>query len=77
MDAHATASIGAPVAITSMMAHAQAEDGIKTALRSGIRSIEHGIFLDDEAVELMLANDAWLVPTLAAPLSVVEAIEAS
>jgi imidazolonepropionase-like amidohydrolase len=58
------------------MAHAQAEDGIKTALRSGIRSVEHGIFLDDEAVDLLLANDAWLVPTLAAPLSVVEALEA-
>jgi imidazolonepropionase-like amidohydrolase len=59
-----------------VMAHAQAEDGIKTALRSGIRSVEHGIFLDDEAVDLLLANDAWLVPTLAAPLSVVEALEA-
>ena len=59
-----------------VMAHAQAEDGIKTALRAGIRSVEHGIFLDDEAVELLLARDAWLVPTLAAPLSVVEALEA-
>ena len=37
-----------------VMAHAQAADGIKNAVRAGIRSIEHGIFLDDEAIELML-----------------------
>ena len=36
------------------MAHAQAAAGIKAALRNGVRSIEHGIFLDDEAIELML-----------------------
>ena len=36
------------------MAHAQGADGIKNAVRAGIRSIEHGIFLDDEAIELML-----------------------
>jgi imidazolonepropionase-like amidohydrolase len=30
------------------MAHAQATDGIKAALRHGVRSIEHGIYLDDE-----------------------------
>ena len=34
-----------------VMAHAQAADGIKNALRAGVRSIEHGIFLDDEAIE--------------------------
>ncbi len=32
------------------MAHAQATDGIKAAMRDGIRSIEHGIYLDDEAI---------------------------
>ena len=37
-----------------VMAHAQATDGIKNAIRAGIRSIEHGIYLDDEAIELML-----------------------
>ena len=37
-----------------VMAHAQATDGIKNAVRAGIRSIEHGIYLDDEAIELML-----------------------
>ena len=38
-----------------VMAHAQGADGIKNAVRAGIRSIEHGIYLDDEAIELMLA----------------------
>ncbi len=59
-----------------VMAHAQAADGIKNAVRAGIRSIEHGIFLDDEGIELMLANGTWLVPTLVAPQGVIDAAEA-
>jgi imidazolonepropionase-like amidohydrolase len=68
--AEATAA-GLPV-----MAHAQATDGIKNALRAGVRSIEHGIYLDDEAIEMMLRNQAWLVPTLVAPHSVLNAASA-
>lgn len=64
-------AVGIPV-----MAHAQATDGIKAAVRAGIRSIEHGIFLDDEAIEMMLRAGTWLVPTLVAPLAVVEAAAA-
>ena len=59
-----------------VMAHAQASDGIKAAVRAGIRSIEHGIYLDDEAIGLMLDRDAWLVPTLVAPRGVLAAAEA-
>jgi imidazolonepropionase-like amidohydrolase len=59
-----------------VMAHAQAAGGIKAALRNGVRSIEHGIFLDDEAIELMLQKGAWLVPTLQAPRAVIAAAEA-
>jgi imidazolonepropionase-like amidohydrolase len=59
-----------------VMAHAQASDGIKNAIRAGIRSIEHGIYLDDEAISLMLKRGTWLVPTLVAPLGVIEAAEA-
>lgn len=58
-----------------VMAHAQGADGIKTAIRHGIRSIEHGVFLDDEAVEMMLAADTWLVPTMHAPRAVLQAAE--
>ena len=65
--AEATAA-GLPV-----MAHAQATDGIKNALRAGVRSIEHGIYLDDEAIDMMLSAGTWLVPTLVAPHAVLAA----
>jgi len=54
-----------------VMAHAQATDGIKVAIRNGIRSIEHGIYLDDQAIEMMLQAGTWLVPTLSAPRAVI------
>jgi imidazolonepropionase-like amidohydrolase len=57
----------------AVMAHAQATDGIKNAIRAGIRSIEHGIYLDDEAIAMMIDAGTWLVPTLAAPVAVLEA----
>src|SRR4051812_48122839 len=59
-----------------VMAHAQGAGGIKAAVRAGIRSIEHGIFLDDEAIDLMLERGTWLVPTLAAPRAVLTAVAA-
>jgi imidazolonepropionase-like amidohydrolase len=59
-----------------VMAHAQASDGIKAAVRAGVRSVEHGIYLDDEAIGLMLDRGAWLVPTLVAPRGVLAAAEA-
>jgi len=59
-----------------VMAHAQGADGIKNAVRAGIRSIDHGIFLDDEAIELMKARGTWFVPTLVAPQGVLDAVAA-
>ncbi len=59
-----------------VMAHAQGAGGIKAAIRHGVRSIEHGIFLDDEAIEMMLSSGTWLVPTLHAPRAVIAAAEA-
>jgi imidazolonepropionase-like amidohydrolase len=56
--------------------HAIGNAGIKNALRAGVRSIEHGIYLDDEAIELMLEHGAWLVPTLMAARGVIKASEA-
>lgn len=58
-----------------VMAHAQGAEGIKNAVKAGIHSIEHGIFLDDEAIELMLERGTYLVPTLLAPVAVLEAAE--
>jgi len=56
-----------------VMAHAQGTPGIKNALRAGIHSIEHGIYLDDECIEIMLRQGTFLVPTLLAPVMVLEA----
>jgi imidazolonepropionase-like amidohydrolase len=59
-----------------VMAHAQGTAGIKNAVRAGVRSIEHGIYLDEEAIDLMLAHETWLVPTLVAPRAVLAAAAA-
>ncbi len=47
-----------------VMAHAHATEGIKQAIRAGVRSIEHGTFLDDEAIRMLVESGTWLVPTL-------------
>jgi len=57
------------------MAHAQGAEGINQAIRAGIASIEHGILLNDESIELMLKHGTFLVPTLVAPVAVVEIAE--
>lgn len=60
-----------------VMAHAQGVEGIKNAVEAGIYSIEHGIFLDDEVIEMMLEKGTYLVPTLLAPVAVREMFESS
>ena len=45
--------------------HAQATRGIKMALKNGVKCIEHGFYLDEECIDLMVKNDCYLVPTLA------------
>ncbi len=50
--------------------HAQGTQGIKNALFAGVDTIEHGFYLDDEAIEMMVKQNAFLTPTLA----IVEAI---
>ena len=47
-------------------AHAHGAEGAKRAIRAGIDSIEHGSFLDDEALDMMKARGTFLVPTLMA-----------
>jgi imidazolonepropionase-like amidohydrolase len=48
-------------------AHAHGAEGAKRAIRAGIDSIEHGSFLDDEALAMMKQRGTFLVPTLMAP----------
>jgi imidazolonepropionase-like amidohydrolase len=52
-------------------AHAQGTKGILNALKAGIDSIEHGIFLDEETIALMVARNVPLIPTIS-PLYYVE-----
>jgi imidazolonepropionase-like amidohydrolase len=58
-----------------VMAHAQATTGIRNAVEAGIRSIEHGIYLDEATIGRMIERGTWLVPTLLAPQGVVRAAE--
>ena len=44
--------------------HAQSTIGIKNALIAGVKTIEHGILIDDEGIDMMIERDAILVPTL-------------
>ena len=47
-------------------AHAHGAQGAKVAIRAGVDSIEHGSFLDDEALRMMKDKGTYLVPTLLA-----------
>lgn len=51
--------LGMPV-----MAHAHAADGIVQAVRAGVRSVEHGSFINREGIQLMLEKGTYLVPTM-------------
>ena len=42
-------------------AHAHGAEGIKRAVRAGVRSIEHGSLIDDEGIALMKQHGTWLV----------------
>ena len=42
-------------------AHAHGTEAIKIAIRAGVASIEHGSFLDDEAIAMMKERGTWLV----------------
>ena len=53
------ARLGVPVA-----AHAHATEGIRQAVLAGVRSIEHGTYIDDETIELMAEHGTFLVPTI-------------
>jgi imidazolonepropionase-like amidohydrolase len=47
-------------------AHAHGAEGMKRAIRAGITSIEHGSYMDDEAMELCKKYGTWYVPTIIA-----------
>jgi imidazolonepropionase-like amidohydrolase len=45
-------------------AHAHAAQGINSAVKSGVRTIEHGTFIDQESIDLMKQHGTFLVPTM-------------
>ncbi|WP_158056126.1 metal-dependent hydrolase family protein [Halorussus halophilus] len=51
--------------------HAHGAEGVKAAVRAGVDTVEHGTYLDDDAVEMLVAEDVTLVPTLSAPYRIV------
>jgi imidazolonepropionase-like amidohydrolase len=53
-------------------AHAHGAEGMKRALRAGLDSIEHGTYMDDEAIALFKKTGAWFVPTISAGRYVAE-----
>jgi imidazolonepropionase-like amidohydrolase len=52
--------------------HCRATEGIKNALRAGYDTLEHGTFIDDEALDLLLARNVPVVPALYFELASVE-----
>ena len=55
-----------------VVAHAHGAEGMKRAIRAGVQTIEHGTYLDDEAMTLMKERGTWLVPTISAGKFVAE-----
>lgn len=53
-------------------AHAHGPEGAKRAIRAGIDSIEHGTFLDEEALRMMKERGTYLVPTLSVRSGIAE-----
>ena len=45
-------------------AHAHATEGINQAIISGVRSIEHGSFINQKSIDLMVKHGTFLVPTI-------------
>lgn len=45
-------------------AHIHGASAVKSAVRAGFDSIEHGTLMDDEAIEMMVESETWLVPTV-------------
>ena len=63
-------------AFRTVAAHAQSTVGIKNAVAAGVTSIEHGVWLDEEAIAMMIERGTYLVPTLTAPYHIASGAEA-
>lgn len=52
--------------------HAHGKEGMKRAIRAGVTSIEHGTYMDEEAIALMKKHNTYYVPTILAGKFVAE-----
>lgn len=52
--------------------HSHAVAGTKAAIAAGVDTVDHGSFLDDEAIAAMKAKGIWLVPTMMAPAAALQ-----
>ncbi|MFB6126627.1 MAG: amidohydrolase family protein [Halolamina sp.] len=57
--------------------HAHGAEGVRLAAETGVDTVEHGTFLDDDAIRAMLDNDVTLCPTLSAPHHIVRNLDAA
>lgn len=64
---HEAACVGRRVA-----SHAHGATGIKNAIEAGVKTIEHGSLIDEEAMKMMVEKEAYLIPTLVAGWNIVE-----
>ena len=53
-------------------AHAHGDEGMQRAIIGGVKTIEHGTYMSDKTMELMIKHDAYLVPTITAGKEVEE-----
>ena len=53
-------------------AHAHGKEGIESALKAGVKSIEHGSYMDEGTAQLFKQYDATLIPTVLAGMTVVD-----
>ena len=56
----------------AVAAHAHGAEGIKRAVRAGVQTIEHGTFMDDEAIALFKKHGTYFVPTIIAGKTVAD-----
>ncbi|MEP1034738.1 amidohydrolase family protein [Ekhidna sp.] len=53
-------------------AHAHGDEGMRRAVANGVKTIEHGTYMSDATMDLMIQKDAYLVPTITAGMEVAE-----
>jgi imidazolonepropionase-like amidohydrolase len=58
-----------------VLCHAEGGPGVMNALKAGVDSIEHGFYLDDDVIELMVKKGTYLVPTLSAATALIKQAE--